>query len=52
MPIIRGVSNGKPYYKWGVNGRFKAYYKQNNKLSRDRAKRKIKQIARAIFLKK
>lgn len=50
MPIIRHQGkNGQNYFTWGINGRYRAYYTANNKISREKAKRKIMQIARAIF---
>jgi hypothetical protein len=47
MPIQRCQKNGKPGFKWGKSG--KCYiYTPNNKASRERARQRALQQARAI----
>lgn len=48
MPVMKCSSGGKPGYKWGKSG--KCYtYTPGDKKSRERAKAKAKQQARAIY---
>ena len=48
MPVHRGVDAKGSYYQWGGHGK-KYYYKAGDKLSREAAKRKSHQQARAIY---
>jgi len=48
MPVRRTTKDGKPAYQWGDSGKKYAYTPGNDE-SRERAKRKARQQARAIY---
>lgn len=51
MPIQRGYSSGKGYFKWGTKGK-KYYYKIGSKISREKAYEKAHKQMIAIFANK
>lgn len=44
----RGSDSKGPYYQWGKSGK-KYHYTTGNKASRERAKKKAREQARAIY---
>lgn len=47
MPVHRDRDSKGPYYQWGDQKKY--YYESGNKKSRERAKKKAHEQARAIY---